>query len=170
MALPYFRRCALLSQIVPAIYFLTFFYRGRLDTAARMSYLVRHPAQWVLYTAFVYPRTGFLSKPQKKPEQAVSLRKKQIHGCVPIRSHGRDPLHRGSASHKIDGVQAARGRLFFSEAEKSERGTVPMHRTGTAAAVNACRRTPQYTDGEQQFSDFQHHPAGRKQATACKPP
>lgn len=91
---------------------------------------------------------------------------------MPIRSHGRDPLHRGSASHKIDGVQAARGRLFFSEAEKSERGTVPMHRTGTAAAGNACRRTPQYTDGEQQFSDFQHHhhPAGRKQATACKPP
>jgi hypothetical protein len=55
---------------------------------------------------------------------------------APIRSHGRDPLHRGSASHKTDGVQAARGRLFFSEAEKSERGTVPMHRTGTAA-VNA---------------------------------
>jgi hypothetical protein len=33
-------------------------------------------------------------------------------------------------------VQAARGRLFFSEAEKSESGTVPMHKTGIAV-VNA---------------------------------
>lgn len=78
---------------------------------------------------------------------------------APIRSHGRDPLHRGSASHKTDGVQAARGRLSYSEAEKSECGTIPMHRTGTAAA-NA-EGSPS-TRMESSSSPISSHPAGPK--------
>ncbi len=114
--------------------------------------------------AFITPsRTGFLSKSQKKLEQAVSLRKKLNPWMrVPIRSHGRGPLHRGSASHKPDGVQAARGRLFYSEAEKSECGTVPMHRTGTAAA-NA--EGSLSTRMESSSSPISSHPADSKQAT-----
>jgi hypothetical protein len=79
---------------------------------------------------------------------------------APIRSHGRDPLHRGSASHKPDGVQAARGRLSYSEAEKSECGTVPMHRTGTAAANAEGSPSTRMESSSSPISS--HHPAGPK--------
>lgn len=50
---------------------------------------------------------------------------------------GRDTLTESPPVTEQTVRKTARGRLFFSEAEKSESGTVPMRLKGTGAEVSA---------------------------------